>query len=52
MAEKNDKNRETDLKKQEGVVEHTWSHLSIPFVPWRSQVGPRRRLRMSTYKTS
>jgi hypothetical protein len=32
-TEKKDKNRETDLKKQEGVVEFTGSHLSLSSVP-------------------
>jgi hypothetical protein len=34
MAEKKEENRETNLKKEEGVVEFTGSHLSFPYVPW------------------
>jgi hypothetical protein len=29
-------NRETDLEKQEGVVDLTGSHLAFPFVLWQS----------------
>jgi hypothetical protein len=36
MTEKKEQNRETDLKKQEEVVELTGSHLSFPSVLWWS----------------
>jgi hypothetical protein len=36
LAKKKEENREIELKKQEGVVELTGSHLSFPSVPWRS----------------
>jgi hypothetical protein len=52
MVEKKEENRETDLKKQEGVVELTGSRLSFLSVPWRSRVVPHQRLCKSTYKTS
>jgi hypothetical protein len=52
MAEMKEENRETNLKKPEGVVELTGSHLSFHYVPWRSRVGLRRRLCKSTYKIS
>jgi hypothetical protein len=51
MAEKKEENREIDLKKQEGVVEHTGSRLSFPSVLCRSRVGPRQRSCKNTYKT-
>jgi hypothetical protein len=52
MAEKKEENRETDLKKQEGVVELTGSHLSFPSVPWGSRVGLHQRLCKSSCKIS
>jgi hypothetical protein len=33
-AEKKEENRETNLKKEEGVVEFMGSRLSFPYVPW------------------
>jgi hypothetical protein len=51
MTENKEKNRETDRKKQEGVVGLMESRFSFPSIPWQSRVGQCQQSRKNTCKT-